>query len=109
MLAVTHEKETLMSRETEKAELAADRYVGNAVIERVGLLVEDATQAIHFTGELILELIALSLTGVFLVLFMGAAVIVSTISRGYVMSYVWAWFISPIFDIREITVSEAMG
>ena len=98
-----------MSREAEKTEIAADRYVGNANIERVGLILEDVAQTIHFTGELTLAMIALSITGVFLALFMAAAVIASTISRGYVLSYVWAWFISPIFDIREITVSEAMG
>jgi hypothetical protein len=29
--------------------------------------------------------------------------------RSYVIAYLWTWFVSPIFNIREISIPEALG
>ena len=45
--------------------------------------------------------------GVFVLL--AAYVVVASIVRGWVLTYLWQWFILPVFDVRDITIVEAIG
>ena len=42
-------------------------------------------------------------------LFFVLAMLMSIPINGYVISVTWAWFIVPIFDVREISLVEAVG
>lgn len=43
----------------------------------------------------------------------GAAIVVmvaaASVIYGYVASIFWVWFIMPVFDVRAITIYEAIG
>jgi len=36
-------------------------------------------------------------------------VILNAIYSGYVLSILWGWFVSPVFNIAELTINSAIG
>tara|TARA_Y100000034_G_scaffold48390_1_gene59756 strand:+ start:7165 stop:7476 length:312 start_codon:yes stop_codon:yes gene_type:complete len=40
----------------------------------------------------------------------GLGMIISlSIIHGWVLTYLWAWFVVPIFSVPELTIAQAMG
>jgi len=37
------------------------------------------------------------------------AIVLSVIFSGYVLSILWSWFVSPVFGLVELSISEAIG
>lgn len=53
--------------------------------------------------EQVVAVTALAILGVPALLFFSALL------NGYVLSILWKWFISGVFEIRQITISQAAG
>ena len=55
------------------------------------------------------KIVGYSIVGIGLVVLMGLVVILGYIVSGLVLSILWGWFMTSMFEVPEISILEAIG